>query len=267
MRTFSMAFILHPTGSMRAHVAPTATPLAIMLSLASCAGPLADYSGYVAPRAYEIDCGAGWQYAATALKANGFVIAEVRREASGGVVVGKRDSETMTMAVSCEADGVHVTPSGLTPYARNGMRIAFERVMQTARLVRPPTGMEVSAELITGPESALYFPSGLGGSSTVAARFRIANGDSRPVRLLTQNIRLRTASGASQAAIGRDEIQRGFPGLAAEILPRLLASAVLKTGDRAEGFLIFPEDRYEGAVIRLIDVKTEEPEEFDVSFR
>ena len=59
----------------------------------------------------------------------------------------------MQIAVACEADGVHVTTSGLTPYAQNGMRIAFERVMQTARNVRPPTGMEVSAELITGPES------------------------------------------------------------------------------------------------------------------
>jgi hypothetical protein len=240
--------------------------LVIMLALASCASPLADYSGYVAPRAYAIDCEAGWQHAGTALRTNGFVIIEVRREASGGVVVGKRGSETMAMAVSCEADGVHVTPSGLTPFARNGMLIAFERVMETARIVRPPMGMEVSAELITGPESALYFSSGLGASSTVAARFRIANGGSRPLRLLTQNIRLRTPSGAWGTALGRDEIQRRLPGLATEILPRLLTSAVLETGKQTEGFLIFPEDRYESAVIGLIDVETEEPEEFDVVF-
>src|SRR5262249_36881419 len=142
----------------------------IMLALASCASPLADYSGYVAPRPYAIDCGAGWQHAATALKANGFVIAEVRRETTGGVVVGKRGGETMTMAVSCEADGVHVTPSGLTPFARNGMRIAFERVMEAASVVGPVRGMEVSAELITGPESTIYFSKCLDASSAVAAR-------------------------------------------------------------------------------------------------
>jgi hypothetical protein len=261
-----MAFTVHLKLSMPAHLVATAARLAIILALASCASPLADYSGYVAPRAYAIDCDAGWQHAGTALKTNGFVITEVRREARGGVVVGKRGSETMTMTVSCEADGVHVTPSGLTPFARNGMLIAFERVMQTARVVRPPMGMEVSAELIAGPESALYFSSGLGASSTVAARFRIANGGSRPMRLLTQNIRLRTPSGAWRGAIDPAEIQRRVPGLAAEILPRLLTSAVLHTGERAEGFLIFPEDRYEGAAIQLIDVETEEPEDFDVTF-
>jgi hypothetical protein len=252
---------------MRPHSISTKTArVVIMLALASCVSPLADYSGYVAPRAYAIDCDAGWQYAGTALKANGFVITEVRREGAGGVVVGKRGSETMQTTVSCEADGVHVTPSGLTPYAQNGMRIAFERVMETARIVRPPMGIEVSAELITGPESAFYFPSGLGTSSTVAARFRIANGGSRPVRLLTQNIQLRTPAGTYGAAIDSDELQRRLPVLAAEILPRLLTSAVLETGARTEGFLVFPEERYEGAVIRLIDVGTGEPEEFEIIF-
>lgn len=244
----------------------TIARFAIIFALASCASPLADYSGYVAPRAYAIDCGAGWQYAATALKTNGFVIAEVRREAAGGVVVGKRGPETMTMAVSCAADGFHVVASGLTPFARNGMQIAFERVMQTASVVRPPAGIEVSAELITGPESALYFSSGLGASSTAAVHFRIANGSPRPMRFLTQNARLRTPSGTSVAAISRDEIQRRLPGLAAEILPRVVASAVLKTGERAEGFLLFPDDRYEGAAIQLIDVETGEPEDFDLAF-
>ncbi|HSD09793.1 MAG TPA: hypothetical protein VLF14_02345, partial [Candidatus Binatia bacterium] len=239
--------------------------ITIMLAVASCESPLADYSGYVAPRPYAIDCDSAWQNAATALKTNGFVIAEVRRETPGeGVVVGKRGSETMTIGVSCEADGVHVTPSGLTPFARNGMRIAFERVTETARVVRAPMGMEVSAELITGPESALYFRTGLGASS--AARFRIANGGSRAMRLVTRNIRLRTSSGASVAAIEPDDLERRAPGLATEIASRLLTSAVLETGARAEGFLIFPEDRYDAALIPLIDVETNEPEEFEVSF-
>jgi hypothetical protein len=238
----------------------------IMIALASCASPLADYSGYVAPRPYAIDCGAGWQYAATALKTNGFVIAEVRRETTGGVVVGKRGAETMTMAVSCEADGVHVTPSGLTPYARNGMRIAFERVMEAASVVGPARGMEVSAELITGPETAIYFSKALDASLTVAARFRIENGGSRPISLLTDNIRMRSPSGAMGTALGRGEIQHRLPGVAEEILPRLLCSAILKTGDRAEGFLIFPADRYDGAVIQLVDVETQEVEEFETTF-
>jgi hypothetical protein len=255
---------------MRARLIPAMISrlgFAVMLAVASCESPLADYSGYVAPRPYAIDCDSGWQNAATALKANGFVIAEVRRETPGeGVVVGKRGSETMTIGVSCEADGVHVSPSGLTPFARNGMRIAFERVTESARVVRPPMGMEASAELITAPETALYFRTGLGASSTIAARFRIANGGSRAMRLDTQSIRLRTASGASVAAIDPEELQRRAPGLATQIAPRLLTSAVLKTGERAEGFLIFPEDRYEAAVIQLVDVETEEPEEFEVSF-
>jgi hypothetical protein len=237
-----------------------------MLFLSSCASPLADYSGYVAPRPYAVDCGAAWQYAATALKANGFAVTEVRREAAGGVVVGKRGGETMTMGVSCEGDGVHVTPSGLTPFARNGMIIAFERVMETARVVQPPRGIEASAELIAGVESALYFSSGLD-ASVVAARFRIGNGGTRPVSLLTEKIRLRTASGtAGSGALSDAEIQRRLPGAAAEILPRLLRSAVLKTGDRAEGFLIFPADRYESALIPLIDVETKEAEEFETTF-
>ncbi len=238
----------------------------LMLALGSCASPLADYSGYVAPRPYAVDCGAGWQHAATALKTNGFVVTEVRREASSGTVVGKRGSETMTIAVSCEGDGVHVTPSGLTPYARNGILIAFERVMETARAVEPPKGIEVRAEVIAAPESALYFSSGLGGFSVTAARFHIANGGSRPMRLPTQNIRLRTSAGASAMPLRREEIQQRLPTLAPEILPKLLASSVLESGARAEGFLIFPQGEYESAVITLVDVETKEPEEFDVSF-
>ncbi|MBI2962944.1 MAG: hypothetical protein HYY35_04255 [Deltaproteobacteria bacterium] len=238
--------------------------LAVVLALASCASPLADYSGYVAPRAYAVDCNEGWQYAGTALKVNGFAITAVQRQASGGVINGKRDSEVMSIAVSCEADGVHVTPSGLTPFAQNGMRIAFERVIQTARTVRPPAGLEAGVELIAGVEGTLYFPSGL--SSTVALRVRLANGGSRPMRLLTSNVRLRTSSGASAAAIERDEIRRRYPALAAHILPHLLSPAVLRSGERAEGYVVFPEGRYAGATIQLIDVETDEPEDFDFAF-
>ncbi len=248
-----------PPAAMRAR-------LVIVLALSSCASPLADYSGYVAPRPYAIDCGAAWQYAATALKANGFVIAEVRRDPSGGVVIGKRGPETMSMGLTCEGDGVHVAPSGLTPFARNGMVIAFERVAEAARVVRPPVGVEISAELISGPESALYFPSGLVGSSTVAVRFRIGNGSGRILELLTKNIRLRTRSGGSEMPLGSAEIQRRLPTLAPEILPRQLGSAVLESGRRVEGFLIFSDGDYDGAVITLIDVETKEPEEFQVAF-
>jgi hypothetical protein len=238
----------------------------ILLAVASCESPLADYSGYVAPRPYAIDCDSAWQHAATALKTNGFVIAEVQRQTPGqGVVVGKRGAETMSIGVSCEADGVHVTPSGLTPFARNGMLIAFERVTESARVVRPPMGLEVSAELISGPESALYFRTSLAGSSTVAVRFRIANGGDRAMSLDTRSIRLRTSSGASVAAIDPDGVRQRAAGLASEIAPRLLTSAVLKTGDRIDGFLIFSEDRYEAAMIPLIDVDTKEAEEFEVA--
>jgi hypothetical protein len=239
--------------------------LVIMLALSSCASPLADYSGYVAPHPYAVDCGAAWQYAATALKTNGFAIAEVRREPTSGVVVGKRGSETMSMAVSCEADGVHVTPSGPTPFARNGLRIAFERVMETARAVQPAQGLEVSAELISGPETSLYFSQGLD-ASMVAVRFRIANGGTRPMSLLTDKIRMRTGSSATAAPFNSGHIQQRLAGAAAEVLPRLLRSAVLKTGDRADGFLIFPADRYDGALVPLVDVETKEAEEFETTF-
>jgi hypothetical protein len=257
---------------IRGRILPVVIPPAtracfvILIGLGSCASPLADYSGYVAPRPYAIDCGAGWQYAATALKANGFVIGEVRRQATGGVVVGKRGDETMAMAVSCEGDGVHVTPSGLTPYARNGMLIAFERVMQSASAVHPPQGMEVSAELVTSAETGIYFSHALDPSS-VAARFRIGNGGERPVRLLTRNITVHAASGSPVSALDTRELQQRAPGLATEIAPRLLPSTVLESGSRAEGFLVFPAGVYEGATIRLIDVETEEAEEFEVAFR
>jgi hypothetical protein len=237
----------------------------IMLAFSSCASPLADYSGYVAPRPYAIDCGTAWQDAATALKANGFVISQVRRETTSGVVVGKRGTETMSMAVSCESDGVHVTPSGPTPFARNGLRIAFERVMESARTVQPAKGMEVSAELISGPETALYFSQGLD-ASMVAVRFRIANGGTRPVSLLTEKIRMRTASGAAAKPLSSSEIQHRVPTAAGEIVARLLHSAVLKTGDRADGFLIFPADRYDSALVPFVDVETQEAEEFETAF-
>jgi hypothetical protein len=240
--------------------------LVAVLALSSCASPLADYSGYVAPRPYAVECGAAWQYAATALKANAFVVSAVRRDQPGdGVVVGERDGDTMRVAVSCEGDGVHVTPSGMTPFARNGMIIAFERVMETARSVQPPKGIEVSAELIAGVESALYFARGLD-ASAVAARFRIANGGTRPMSLVTDKIRLRTRSGTAGAALSNADIQHRLPGAAAEILPRLLRSAVLETGDRAEGFLIFPSDRYDSALVPLVDVETQEIEEFETTF-
>jgi len=238
-----------------------------ILLVASCASPLADYSGYVAPRPYAIDCGKAWLYAAAALKANGFAVADVRREARGGTVVGKRDSEEMSMRLSCEPDGAHVTPGGLTPYAQNGLRIAFERIMQSARAEpRPPTGMEVSVELISGPESALHFSQSLEGTSLTAVRIRVANGEARPVRLVAANIRLRAASRAPAAPLDTDGIRRRIPTLAPEIVPRLLVSSVLQPGQSSEGFLLFPEDRYEGATIPLIDVETRESDEFDVGF-
>jgi len=249
----------------RAQPAAMRARLVIVLALSSCASPLADYSGYVAPRPYAIDCGAAWQYAATALKANGFVIAEVRRETTSGVVVGRRGTETMSMGISCEADGVHVTPSGPTPFARNGLRIAFERVMETARVVPPARGMEVSAELISGPETALYFSQGLD-ASMVAARFRIANGGTRPMSLLTDKIRMRTGSGATAAPMSSAEIQQRLAAAATEVLPKLLRSVVLKTGDRADGFLIFPAERYDSALVQLVDVETKEAEEFETTF-
>ena len=247
-----------PAGTLRAS-------LVIVLALSSCASPLADYSGYVAPHPYAIDCGAALQYAATALKTNGFVITEVRRGTTSGVVVGGRGSETMSMAVSCEADGVHVTPSGPTPFARNGLRIAFERVMETARVVPPAHGLEVSAELISSPETSLYFSQGLD-TSVVAARFRIANGGTRPMSLQTDKIRMRTGSGATTPPLSSGEIQQRLPGAATEILPRLLHSAVLKTGDRADGFLVFPAAHYDGALVPLLDVETKEAEEFETAF-
>lgn len=84
--------------------------------------------------------------------------------------------------------------------------------------------------------------------------------------LLTDKIRLRTASGTAGSALSSGEIQHRLPGAAAEILPRLLRSAVLKTGDRAEGFLIFPADRYDSALVQLVDVETQEVEEFETTF-
>jgi len=239
--------------------------LLVALALSSCASPLADYSGYVAPRPYAVDCGAAWQYAATALKANGFTIVEVRREPTSGVVVGKRDGESMSMALSCEADGVHVTPPGPTPFARNGLIIAFERVMASDSVARPPRGIEVRAELITGPETAIYFSRGLD-PSMVAARFRIANGGTRPMSLSAEKIRMQTSSGSPAPPLGSNEIERRLSGAATEILPRLLRSAVLRTGDRADGFLIFPSGQYEGALVTLIDEETREAEEFETSF-
>ena len=237
----------------------------VALALSSCASPLADYSGYVAPRPYAVDCGAAWQYAATALKTNGFTIVEVRREPAGGVVVGKRDGESMSMALSCEADGVHVTPSGPTPFARNGLIIAFERVSASESVVRPAQGIEVRAELIAGPETAIYFSRGLD-PSVVAARFRIANGGPRPMGLSAERIRMEASSGATATPLGSNEIERRLPGAATEILPRLLRSALLRTGDRADGFLIFPSGHFDGAIVTLIDEETGEAEEFETSF-
>ena len=89
-------------------------------------------------------------------------------------MVGKRGSETMEMKVSCDSSGLWVTPSSLTPYAENGMRIAFERVLETSRASRPATGLEVSAELVRGPEGKLYFPSGLNSFAMAAVRLRVA---------------------------------------------------------------------------------------------
>ena len=66
--------------------------------------------------------------------------------------------------------------------------------------------------------------------------------------------------------LGSAEIQRRLPTLAPEIFPRQLGSAVLESGRRVEGFLIFPDGDYDGAVVTLIDVETKEPEEFEVTF-
>ena len=84
--------------------------------------------------------------------------------------------------------------------------------------------------------------------------------------LVTDKIRLRTSSGATAAPLSSGEIQERLAAAATQVLPKLLRSAVLKTGDRADGFLIFPAERYDSALVQLVDVETKEAEEFETTF-
>ncbi len=172
--------------------------------------------------------------------------------------------ETMSMAVSCEADGVHVTPSGPTPYARNGLRIAFERVMETARVVAAAAGHggERRAHHRPGKRALLFArPRCLDGRCALPNR-QWGHPAHEPPH---DKIRLRTGSGATAAPLSGARSSAASRMPRAEILPRLLPSVVLKTGDRADGFLIFPADRYDSALVPLIDVETREAEEFEIT--
>jgi len=233
----------------------------------SCASPLASYSGYATPREYAIPCDQAYLFAAKALKANGYAISEVERGTEAGVVVGVRESAVlrkMRMRLACAASGVSLTPSGETPYAENGMRIAFERVAAVgASAKRVPQQLEVEAELVTDPETKLYFSGSLG---AVALRVRLANGTARSFDVAPSAIRLRAESSAFEGPLARDEVERRFSSVMRAPAPPLLDRARLAPGEFLEGFLIYPSGRYVAAVVQLIDVETSEPEEFETAF-
>jgi hypothetical protein len=239
-----------------------------LLCLSACVSPLANYSGYAPAREYSIPCDQGYVFAAKALKANGFAISEVERGTGSGVVVGIRESAAvrrMEMRLSCTASGLSLTPSGETPYAENGLRIAFERIAESgATTKRVPQQLEVEAELITDPETKLYFSGPL---AAVALRVRVANGTARPFEINPSTIVLRAESGASEQALARAEIERRFSSVMTAPAPRLFERVRLAPGESVEGFLIYPSGRYVAAVVRLTDVETSEPEEFETAFQ
>lgn len=239
-----------------------------LLYLSSCASPLASYSGYAPPREYSIACDQAYVFAAKALKANGFVISEVERETAAGVIVGVRESvavRRMEMRLACAASGVSLTPSGETPYAENGLRIAFERIAETsATTKRVPQQLEVEADLVTDPETKLYFSAPLGAA---ALRVRVANGTARSFDVAPSAILLRVESGTFEPPLVRAEVERRFSSAMSAGSPRLLERARLAPGEAVEGFLIYPSAKYVAAVLRLIDVETGEPEEFETALQ
>jgi hypothetical protein len=167
----------------------------------------------------------------------------------------------MEMRLACAASGVSLTPSGETPYAENGLRIAFERIAETsATTKRVPQQLEVEADLVTDPETKLYFSGPLG---AVALRVRVANGTTRSFDVAPSAIRLRAESGTFEQPLGRAEVERRF----SSVMPRLLDRARLAPGESVEGFLIYPSGKYVAAVLQLVDVETGEPEEFETALQ
>lgn len=236
--------------------------------MAACASPLADYSGYVAPRAYPFACEDAFRYAAKALKANGFAVSRIERGEAGGVIEGEREKGgSMKIALTCDASGVWVTPSGETPFAENGMRIAFERVAEEAQRKAPmPTGLEFEAELIREPETQLYFSTPLAPRGLVALRMRVANGGDRDVDVDPSAARLRTAEGRLAAPVPLEELRTRLAAKDAARLPEMLLPRTrLQQRQSIRGFLFFPAGDYAAALFPLVDTATGEPEEFEAS--
>lgn len=243
---------------------------ALALALAACGPEISvapDLPSHpLAEKAFAIPCDDALRDAAKALKTRGYRITGVDRDGGGGTVEGDKSGQVSRIRVQCGAGGVTVQPSGGGTWIEQGLRFSFNQIVEFGdKPWPPPTGPQVTLDLIQGPEMRLEFPQDLASAGVVPVRVRVLNGGERVVRVDPTRVRAHAGAG-DVAPIAGTEVQKRLASIDGTIAAKLLRPARLRHGESDAGFVFFPAGSYRGATLMLIDDKTGEADEFEVSF-
>jgi hypothetical protein len=240
------------------------------LSSGCLAGPLSQGNAaqpHLDTKVYPISCEDGRRYAAKALKARNYRITDVTREGTQTVVSGKSAKVSSSITVVCQADGVTAQASGGGRWVTDGLRFGFYQLVEAGdRIWPPPTGPVVKMELWSGPEAKIEFPSELEPLGVVAVKVRVLNAGERVLRVDPRRVHVLNESGGQAQPIIGAQAERKLAGVDPDIKSKLLQPIKLKHGESTVGFVFFPAGAYTSGSLALIDDKTGEADDYDVSF-
>lgn len=219
-------------------------------------------------KVYDVSCDEGLRLAAKAFKSRSYRITAVDRTANGGVVHGhhEQDGVDAQLDIACVAGGVTATPSGGGAWVTQGLRFGFYQVYSFRnQMYPPPTQPVVRVDLYRGPEAKIEFPQEIEPAGVVAVRVEVLNAGDRAIRIDPMRVHARTASGSTAMPLPVSEAQKRL-SFDPKIGEKVLKPTKLNPKDKVVGFVFFPVADYTGATLFLIDDKTGEADEFDVSF-
>jgi hypothetical protein len=236
------------------------------------AGPLAEKNAaapHLDTKVYPITCEDGRRYAARALKARNYRITDVSRAGAQTVVSGRNDTDKVSssITVECQGGGVTAQASGGGRWVTDGLRFGFYQIAEQGdRIWPPPTGPLVTMELWSGPEAKIEFASDLEPLGVVAVKVRVINAGERVLRVDPRRVHVMNEGGGQVPPIAGAEAEQRLAGVDPNIKSRLLQPIKLKQAESTVGFVFFPAGAYTSGSLALIDDKTGEADDYDVSF-
>lgn len=188
--------------------------------------------------------------------------------ASGaGVIKGARGAplgqETVTVKITCDADGVHVDANSDNPLLasedfRRGFYVLFKGMTDLAQhgeAPRPQGQVLVTIKPLVGLETKLEF--GTEVTQVFPVRVEISNTTERTYLLEVDKIVLLTPS--------RERV-RPLSAANGGSFARMITSQALAPGANIKGYLYYPPGSYTGARGFLIEEESQEREGFAVQF-